>query len=101
MTPNKTARLAGALYLLSGIPGVFSYLYIPARFVAPMDAGETARRIAAMPAMYRLGIVSDVFGQVMLIALAWTLALLLGDGDRKYARLMFGLATAGAVIECV
>jgi hypothetical protein len=101
MTPNKTARLAGVLYLLSGLPGVFSYLYIPAKFVAPMDAAETARRIAAMPTMYRFGIVSDVFGQVMLIALAWTLARLLEDSDRSYARLMVALATAGAVLECV
>lgn len=100
MTSNQTARAAGALYLLSGLPGIFSYLYLPARFVAPMDAAETARRIAAMPTMYRLGIVSDVFGQVMLIVLAWTLARLLEDADRRYARLMFALATAGAVIEC-
>jgi hypothetical protein len=47
MTPKKIARIAGMLYLLSGIPGVFSYLYIPSTFMA-MDATETVRRIAAM-----------------------------------------------------
>jgi hypothetical protein len=47
---KATARFAGLLYLLSGAPGVFSYLYVPAVFVVPGDAAAlTTPAIRTLP----------------------------------------------------
>jgi hypothetical protein len=43
---NKTARVAGALYLLSGMPAVFSLLYVPSKLIVPGRSG-TGRPEAA------------------------------------------------------
>ena len=100
MTSAKaTARLAGALYLVSGIPGMFSYLYVPATLIVPGSAAQTAQRIASAPIAYRMAIVSDVASQALLILLGLTLYELLKDVDRRYARVMVMFAAAGAVIE--
>lgn len=50
MTPTRTARIAGILYLLSGIPGVFSYLYIPSTFMALMYGmlGQLAQTVGGL-----------------------------------------------------
>ena len=49
MTPTRTARIAGILYLLSGIPGVFSYLYSPS-FMALMYGmlGQLAQTVGGL-----------------------------------------------------
>ena len=44
MNPKQTARLAGALYVASGIPAVFSLIYVPGKLIVSGDAAETARR---------------------------------------------------------
>jgi hypothetical protein len=98
-SPNSTARAAGILYLLSGLPGVFSYLYLPAAFLAPGDAVATARKIADAAPIYRLGILSDIVGQIFLILLALSLYDLLKDVDRKYARLMVALVAVGVAVQ--
>lgn len=55
-SPKAEARLAGVWYLLTGLSGVFSYLYVPGKIIVPGDATATARRITDAALMYRLGI---------------------------------------------
>jgi hypothetical protein len=81
--------------------GVFSYLYIPATLIVPGDPTDTARKIAGAALTYRIGILSDVVGQIILILLVLSLYNLLKDFDRRYARLMVILVVVGAVIELV
>src|SRR5450759_224178 len=46
MTSRKqTARVAGALYLVMGLAGAFSIMYIPRFFMIPGDAAATASNI--------------------------------------------------------
>jgi len=98
---KATARLAGLLYLLSGLPGVFSYIYVPAALIVPGDATATARKIADAALTYRLGILSDLVGQIILIFLVLSLYDLLKDVDRRYARLMVTLVVVGVTVQIV
>jgi hypothetical protein len=91
--------LAGVLYLLSGLPGVFSYLYVPGALILPEAATTTARRITDAALTYRLGILSDLIGQILLVFLALSLYNLLEDADRGYARAMVILVAVGATFE--
>jgi hypothetical protein len=67
------ARFAGVLYLLSGLPGVFSYVYLPAAFVVPRDAAATAFKVTSNALTYRFAILSDVVGQIFLVLLVLSL----------------------------
>ena len=44
MNPNKTARIAGVLYLLLIPLGVFGIIYTPSTLVVPGDAAATASK---------------------------------------------------------
>jgi len=42
---KKTARLAGLLYILGGLPAPFGLLYVPGKLIVSGDATATADRI--------------------------------------------------------
>jgi hypothetical protein len=98
---QQTARLAGALYLAMGVLGAFALLYIPSVFLVRDDATATANRIAASPALYRLGVFADLMCGVFAVWLAMVLYDLFKDVDRRQARLMvgfvFGMVASGLV----
>jgi hypothetical protein len=92
MTSRKqTARVAGALYLVMGLAGAFSIMYIPRFFMIPGDAAATAGNIASSPLLYRFGIVCDLVNQAGFILLAVVLYDLLKDVNRSHALLMVAL----------
>jgi hypothetical protein len=91
---QRTARLAGALYLAMGLPGAFALLYIPSVFLVPGDATATASRIAAAPGLYRFGVFADLMCGVFAVWLAMVLYELFKDVDRGQARLMVGFVLA-------
>ena len=101
MTRQQTARLAGTLYVAMGLPGAFTLVYIPSKFLVPGDATETASRIAAAPGLYRFGVFADLMCGVFAVWLAMVLYDLFKDVDRGQARLMvgfvFGMVAAGLV----
>jgi hypothetical protein len=96
---RKTARTAGVLYLLSGLSGVFSYVYLPTQFIVPSDGVATAARITARPVVYNMGIVSDVAGQILLVCAVLQLYALLRDVNRARARLMVVFVVLAAAVQ--
>ena len=56
---NKTARVAGILYLLIAVVAPFSMVYVPSRLIVPEDAATTASNVMASVGLFRLGIASD------------------------------------------
>ena len=67
MNPNKTARIAGFLYLLLIPLGVFGMLYVPATLYVPGDVAATASNIMANEVLFRLSIVSALLTQIVQI----------------------------------
>jgi len=61
MVPNKKiARLAGFLWLMMIVFGLFAQIGVRDRIIAPGDAAATANVIAANAFLFRLGFVSDL-----------------------------------------
>jgi len=88
MNPIKTARIAGALYLLMVPLGVFGILYIPANFIIPGDAATTASNIMNNEFIFRLSIVSALCIQLIQIFLVLALYQLLKPVSKSIARIM-------------
>lgn len=89
---ERTARVAGLLYLLTAITGAFSIMYIPSAFIVPGDATATASKIVASELLYRIGVVSDLVAQIIFVLLVLALYQLLKVVDKRYALLMVALA---------
>ncbi len=98
---KQTARFAGLLYVLLGLPGAFTLVYIPSVFLVRGDAAATASRIAASPALYRLGILAELMNGVFAIWLAMVLYHLFKDVDRRQARLLVGFVLGMVAIGLV
>jgi hypothetical protein len=87
-SPRVRARVTGLLYL-STIPlGFFSLQYVPSHLLVPGDAATTARNIQASESLFRLGIVSDLIGQIVLLLAALALYQLLKPANKNMAWLM-------------
>jgi hypothetical protein len=60
VSTQKSARIAGGLYLLVAILAIFVQFYIPAQLIVPGDAGTTANKIIAAEGLFRLGIAGEL-----------------------------------------
>ena len=98
---KSKARLAGALYVVMGIPAWFSLMYVPSAIVVRGDAAATARNIVSGQSLYRLGILSELVSQTIFLVLALVLYDLFKDADRKQARLMVMLVGVSVAFEFV
>ena len=65
-SPLIVARVAGLLYLVMGMIGAFSILYVPSTLIVPGDAATTANNIMASEMLFRSGIVSGLLTQIVL-----------------------------------
>ena len=88
INPNKTARIAGFLYLIIFPLNVFAMMYIPSNLIVPGDAATTANNIMASEGLFRSGIVSFLIGQTVFILLVLLLYKLLKPVNKNLAVLM-------------
>jgi hypothetical protein len=89
---NRTARIAGCLYL-SLVPfGFFSFVYVPSVVFVRGDAAATLRNLAASEWLFRAGVASHLISQVLVVFLALTLYRLLEPVSKDRAVLMAVLA---------
>ena len=65
---NKTARVAGFLYLLVVISGFFSLMYAPGKLFVPGDASAMASNILAHQSLFRAYIVVGLISGLLFIA---------------------------------
>ncbi|MDH3589578.1 MAG: DUF4386 domain-containing protein [Gammaproteobacteria bacterium] len=98
---KKNARVAGAIYFLLVITGVFSIMYVPATLIEFGDAGATAKNILSREWLYRLGIFVGLLSNIIFAVLGVALFRLFREIDEGQAFLMLVLvvmsATAGFV----
>ena len=85
---KKAARVAGLLYFLISLPGVFCLLYIPSHFIVSGDGAATASKILASEFVFRLGIVSELIGFTGFIFVVRALYRLLVGVNKLQASLM-------------
>jgi len=58
-SPLATARVAGVLYLVIIVLGLFTELYVRGRLIVPDDPGATAAAILGAQGLFRLGFLTD------------------------------------------
>lgn len=92
MNSNKTtARLAGLLYLLLTITGVYSLMYVPSQIFVHGDTAATARNILANEFLFRTGIFDDLISNTIFVILVLVLYRLFKQVNGHQARLMVAL----------
>jgi hypothetical protein len=84
-----------------GLTGAFTLAYIPSVFLVGGDAAATAGRIAASPALYRLGVFAELMNGVFAIWTAMVMYDLFKDVDRRQARLLVGFVLGMVAIGLV
>ena len=94
---RKTARIAGLLFLLMVVAGLFAELFFRQKLVAT-DAATTAQNILNNPLLLRAGVLSDIVMSLSYLFTALALYRLLRSVDRDLASLMVLFAAAGSVI---
>ncbi len=100
-TTKSQARVAGLLYLLTSIPGVFSLLYVPSHFIVSGNAAATANKIQGDEFVFRLGIVSELIGFTGFIFVVRALYRLLVGVNKTQASLMVTLMLISIPISLV
>lgn len=76
LDPRRLARIAGGLYLVIIVCGLFSELVVRGTLVVPGDAAATAANILGADTLFRLGVVSDLVMVVADVAIALALYVL-------------------------
>lgn len=101
MIPNKkTARLAGFLWLMMVLLGLFAQFLVRDKLIVP-DISTTINNIMANEFLFRLGFVSDQLMALCCLFTSLVLYKLLSSINKNMAVLMVILAISGSVISMI
>jgi hypothetical protein len=99
VSPSLEARIAGGLYLIIIVGGLFAIGYVPAVLVVPGDAITTVHNIQAHELLYRLGLVVHMLILPINIPLTLILYDLFKVVNRRLSLLMVFFLLVGTAIE--
>jgi hypothetical protein len=85
---KRTARLAGFLYVIMGIPSAYGIMYVPSQIIIPGNAAASATNILAHEFLFRTGMVSQFISNTLFILLVLVLYRLLKQVNDYQAKLM-------------
>lgn len=88
---KKTARIAGVLYLLLVITGIFGIMYIPSQIIVAGDSVSTAKNIISNELLFRTGVFNDIISNTIFLFLVLVLYRLFKDVNENQAKLMAAL----------
>lgn len=97
---KKTARVAGLMFLLMVVSGLFAELFFRQKLFTA-DAAQTFTNILQNTMLFRAGILSDIIMSLSYLLTAVMLYKLLRSVSEDKARLMVLFAAAGSVILMV
>src|SRR2546428_9774630 len=100
VTPPVTARLAAALYLISGVPAGFS-VFVLQKLVVRGDPAATATNILGSETLFRLGFVADLVGIMLFVGSVLFLYELFKPASRSLALLMVFFGLIGSAIQAL
>ncbi len=88
---KKTARLAGILYLILIITGVFSIMYVSSQIIVQGDAVTSAKNILTKEFLFRTGLINDLISNTIFVLLVLVLYRLFKQVNEYQAKLMVAL----------
>jgi hypothetical protein len=98
---KKTARIAGLIYLILVLLGIFNLIYVPSKLIFWDDAAATVNSIKDSEFLFKLGMVAGLFSYVTFLILPLALYKLLSQVDKTQAVLMVVLAIISVPISFV
>lgn len=98
-TNNKTARIAGLLYLVVVMTGIFSLAYVPSQLLLSGEAANVVQSLQRGETLYRFGIMSSVLCYTAFLLLPLALYRLLSRYGTQAAVLMVGFAVVSVPIS--
>jgi len=96
---KKKARIAGLLYLVVVLTGIFSLAYVPETLFVWNDAAQTFNNIVTSESLFRLSILSSVVCYTAFIFLPLSLYSLLKPVNAFHARAMVILAMCSVPVS--
>lgn len=96
---DRTARLAGLLYLLVVLTAPYRLIYVPGTLFVRGNAAATVGNIATHETLFRFGLAADLACGVLMAFVALALYRLLSDVDRRYGLAM--LLLGGALVPAL
>ena len=100
-SPRRTARIAGLLFLLTILAGIFAETFIGDRLVVSGNAAATATNILAHRGLFQLGFALYLIEMACQIAMTALFYYLLRPVSRSIALVAAFLGLAGCVIKAV
>lgn len=85
---KKKGRVAGLLYLVVVVSGIFGLMYIPSKLIVWNDASTTVSNIGASILLFRAGLVSDIICYTFFLFLSLILYDLLKPVNKNIALIM-------------
>lgn len=98
-SPKNTARIAGVLYLIVVLTGLFTLLYVPSNLIVWGDAQATFDAITASEALFRLSIFAGILCYLAFLLLPLVLYKVLSPVNKLYAVAMVVLAVTSVPIS--
>jgi len=98
---NSIARLAGGLYLLVVVSGIFSLMYVPKSLVVWEDASQTVSNLNTSISLFQIGAVVELFCYAIFLFLPLVLYRLFESTNRSMTLLMVILVIVAVPISCV
>lgn len=96
---NKTARMAGFLYLIYMVTHIISDVW-RGSFIVPGDAAATVSNIMAHEWLFTVTVVGDLLAAALFFLTAWALYVLLKPVNKNLALLFLLLNLGSVVIQC-
>ncbi|WP_420603265.1 DUF4386 domain-containing protein [Flagellimonas sp.] len=96
---KKTARLAGLLYFLVVVMGIFSLLYVPSKLIVWDNPAQTVENIIASESLFRLEILSGLLCYLFFLLLPLVLYQLFKNVNKNFAVVMVVLAVVSIPIS--
>src|SRR6476659_5136627 len=88
---KKTARIAGLLYLIWIITGLFAMYYVPSQINMRGDAATTAQNILANEFLFRMSIINALISSTIWVLLVLVLYRLFKQVNERQTKLMVAL----------
>lgn len=98
MTERTMARIAGLLYAVVVVCGIYSIAWVPSRIIDE-DALRTVQNLRELEMLFGTSIVAAVVCYVALLLLPLTLYRILADHGRILTAVMIALATVSVPIS--
>ena len=99
MSSKKNARIAGLLYLITVLSGIFSLVYVPSELIVWENATETYNNIIARETLFKLSVFSDIILYTTFIFLSLALFKLLRKTNEAIAIVMVVLVLISVPIS--